>query len=240
MFITFLLGLSAALSAWVDEEKPCGHAHKGGFLRDMQPTLEQQKIDIRYYGLDLDLDLATNSMASEFVVNFDVVDTSLTTIELDYSTDNPGVGNITVNTVLLDGDTVAFTHNNDILSIPLLHGPTLNQLMSVEIFSDAGPAGNQDNYGFNWDYEFSQRAIWTSSQPYNARDWWPSVDYPRDKADSVDIVVTLADHMIVASNGRLVSDLDNGDGTKTWHWHVGHPIATYLVSLSIYEFYSLV
>ena len=237
MSIAILLASGVSLSAWVEEEKPCGHAHEAGFLRDMQPTLEQQKIDIRYYGLNLDLDLATNSMQTEFVANFVVIDSSLTSIELDYSTGNPGVGNITVNTVLLDGDTVAFTHTNDILSIPLLEDPALNQFMSVEIFSDAGPAGNQDNYGFNWDYEFSQRAIWTSSQPYNARDWWPSVDYPRDKADSVDIVVTIADHMIVASNGRLVSDLDNGDGTITWHWHVGHPIATYLVSLSIYEFY---
>ncbi len=237
IFISLVLVMSAALNAWIDEEKPCGHAESGGFLRDMQPSLEQQKIDIRYYGLDLDLDLATNSMLTEFVVNLVVIDTSLTTIELDYSTDNPGVGNITVNTVLLDGDTVAFTHNNDMLSIPLLETPTMNQFMSVEIFSDAGPAGNQDNYGFNWDYELSQRAIWTSSQAYRGREWWPSVDYPRDKADSVDIVVTLADHMIVASNGRLISNLDNGDGTKTWHWHVGHPIASYLVSLSIYEFY---
>jgi aminopeptidase N len=234
-----LAGLIFSISAmsFTDEEKPCGRAEGGQFLRDMQPTSEQQKIDVRYYGLNLDMDIATTSMDKAFVVKFVVIDTTLETIELDYSTSNPGVGNVTVNLVLLDGDTVAFSHSNDMLSIPLQSTPVLNNLMTLEIFAAAGPGSNQDNYGFNWDYEMGQRAIWTSSQPYNARDWWPSVDYPRDKADSVDIVVTIDDYMTVASNGRLLSNSDNGDGTRTWHWHVGHPIATYLVSLSIYEFY---
>lgn len=237
--LLILLGMvfSVTALAFTEEEKPCGHARENLFHRDMQPTSEQQKIDVGYYRLNLDMDIATTSMEKEFSVRFKVIDISLSTIELDYSTYNPGVGDITVNTVLLDGDTVSFSHANDMLSIPLSVSPELNQEMSVQIFAESGPAANQDNYGFNWDYEFSQRAIWTSSQPYNARDWWPSVDYPRDKADSVDIVVTIDDYMVVASNGRLISSLENGDGTKTWHWHVGYPIATYLVSLSIYEFY---
>ena len=237
MVMLLSLIVSVNSQAFTDEEKPCGRAQGNQFLRDMQPTSEQQKIDVGYYSLNLDMDIATTSMEKEFSVTFTIIDTTLSTIELDYSTDNPGVGNITVTSILLDGDAVSFSHENDMLSIPLTEIPALNQEMTLQIFSETGPAPNQDNYGFNWDYEFSQRAIWTSSQPYNARDWWPSVDYPRDKADSVDIVVTIDDYMVVASNGRLVSSLDNGDGTKTWHWHVGYPIATYLVSLSIYEFY---
>ncbi|NQV43065.1 MAG: T9SS type A sorting domain-containing protein [Candidatus Marinimicrobia bacterium] len=237
--ISAILGLIVSISgmSFIDEEKPCGYAHQDQFLRDMQPTSEQQKIDITYYGLNFDMDIATTSMVSEFLLHLVVVDTSLETIELDYSTNSPGVGNTTVTAVYLDGDSLAFSHLNDILSIPLNETPVMGQQMSVAIYSESGPASNQDDSGFNWDYEFSQRAIWTYSQPYNAREWWPSVDYPRDKADSADIVVTIDDYMVVASNGRLVSDTDNGDGTKTWHWHVGHPIASYLVSLSIYEFY---
>ena len=234
-----LLGLvlATSLMAFVEEEKPCGHAHREGWLRDMSPTTEQQKIDIRYYALELDLDIATTSISNQFLVELVVVDTSLEVIELDYSTDNPGVGNITVSNVLLDGDSVFFYHSNDLLQIPISASLEVGQLVTVTIFSESGPAVNRDDQGFNWDYENGQRAIWTNSQPYAARDWWPSVDYPRDKADSVDIVVTLADYMTVASNGRLISVLENEDNTKTWHWHVGHPIATYLVSLSIYQFY---
>jgi len=221
-----------------DEEKSCGYAEADQLFRDIAPTTEQLKMDMRYYSLNLDLDIATTSMACDFQAVLTVLDSTLETLELDYSTDNPGVGNITVNTVLVDGDTSAFTHFNDLLQIPLTTAVDTGQTITVRILAEAGPAGNHDDQGFDWDYEFSQRAIWTNSQPYDARDWWPCVDYPRDKPDSVDIVVTLADYMTVASNGRLVSNTDNNDGTRTWHWHEGHPIATYLVSLSIYEFYT--
>ncbi len=234
-----LLGilLTTRLWAFIDEEKPCGHAYHDAILWDMAPTTEQQKMDVQYYSLDMNLDIATTSTSNEFLVEFTILDTTLEIIELDYSTDNTGVGDITVTNVYLDGDSVFFYHGNDLLRIPLVGSVELGQLISVRIISESGPATNHDDQGFNWDYENSKRAIWTNSQPYDARDWWPSVDYPRDKADSVDIKITVDDYMTVASNGRLVSSVDNGDGSKTWHWHVGHPIATYLVSLSIYEFY---
>ena len=83
--ISVILGLLVSIGgmSFTNKEKPCGHAHGGQFLRDMQPTSEQQKIDIRYYGLNLDMDIATTSMEKAFVVKFVVVDTSLETIELD-------------------------------------------------------------------------------------------------------------------------------------------------------------
>jgi len=235
--IIFGLISFASLLGFIDEEKPCGHAYRDAFLRDMEPTTEQQKIDVRYYALDMDMDISTTSMSNEFLVEFVVIDTTLEIIELDYSTDNTGVGDITISNVYLDGDSVFFYHGNDLLRIPLLETAAIGQLISVRILSESGPASNRDDQGFNWDYENGLRAIWTNSQPYDARDWWPSVDYPRDKADSVDIKITIDDHMTVASNGRLVSSNSNEPGKKTWHWHVGHPIATYLVSLSIYDFY---
>ena len=77
----------------------------------------------------------------------------------------------------------------------------------------------------------------TLSEPFFARTWWPCKDHPTDKADSVDIYVTIDDDLVVASNGSLVSIIDNGDGTKTTHWHESYPIATYLVSLAIADYY---
>ncbi|MCB0284807.1 MAG: T9SS type A sorting domain-containing protein, partial [Calditrichaeota bacterium] len=75
--------------------------------------------------------------------------------------------------------------------------------------------------------------VWTLSEPYGAKYWWPCKDTPIDKADSVDIVVTVPENQIVASNGTLVSDIFNGDGSRTFHWQEKYPIATYLVSLAI-------
>ena len=235
--LILILGLGLQVLAFIDEEKPCGHAQPAGFLRDMAPTTEQQKLDMHYYAINFDLDISDNSMVQSFTVNFEVVDSTVQVFELDYSTNNPGVGVITVETVILNGDTTTFTHSGDLLQVPAPEGVQNGDLFAIQIFAHAGPAANRDDQGFNWDYENGQRSIYTNSQPYSARDWWPSVDYPRDKADSMDIVVTIEESFVVASNGRLISNAGNGNGTRTWHWHVGHPIATYLVSLSIYNFY---
>jgi hypothetical protein len=77
--------------------------------------------------------------------------------------------------------------------------------------------------------------IWTLSEPFGARDWWPCKDFNDDKADSLDMTCTVPDNLIVASNGVLVSDVDNGS-TRTFHWHTSSPISTYLVSLAIHPY----
>ncbi|MFH2054421.1 MAG: M1 family aminopeptidase, partial [bacterium] len=73
-------------------------------------------------------------------------------------------------------------------------------------------------------------------EPYFARSWWPCKDYPDDKADSVDMIITYPSDLICSSNGSMIMDVDNLNGTRTTHWSVRYPIATYLVSLVITNF----
>ena len=75
--------------------------------------------------------------------------------------------------------------------------------------------------------------IWSLSEPYGAKDWWPCKDHPGDKVDSLDMVVTADSSLNVGSNGSLVSIMINGDGTKTTHWKERYPIAPYLVSVAM-------
>ena len=75
--------------------------------------------------------------------------------------------------------------------------------------------------------------IWSLSQPYGARDWWPCKDHQLDKADSADIIVTCPNGLRVGSNGLLRSTTDNGNGTTTFFWAERYPIATYLISIAV-------
>ena len=78
--------------------------------------------------------------------------------------------------------------------------------------------------------------IWSLSEPYAARTWWPCKDLPRDKADSADIVITVPNNLIVASNGTLREETEiSGDRKRFW-WHEKYPIATYLISIAIYPY----
>ena len=78
--------------------------------------------------------------------------------------------------------------------------------------------------------------VWSLSEPYGAKDWWPCKDHPSEKADSVDIIVTADSSFTVGSNGKLVSEIVNADGTKTTHWKELYPIETYLVSVAMTNF----
>jgi aminopeptidase N len=75
--------------------------------------------------------------------------------------------------------------------------------------------------------------VWTLSEPYGAKDWWPCKDHPLDKADSVDIWVTCSRDFKVASNGKLIGIVNNPDSTHTYKWAERYPIATYLVFVSL-------
>ncbi len=91
--------------------------------------------------------------------------------------------------------------------------------------------------GFKFDEHLGVDHVWTLSEAYCARSWWPCKDDPSDKADSVDIIITVpsAPDFIVASNGTLQSMIQTGD-KKIYHWKENYPITTYLVSLAIYPY----
>lgn len=92
-------------------------------------------------------------------------------------------------------------------------------------FVQANPAGNP--------------ALWTLSEPYGARDWWPCKQDLNDKVDSIDIIVRTPQQYRVASNGLLVSEILEGSD-KIFHWRHRYPIPAYLVAISVtrYAVYS--
>jgi hypothetical protein len=88
-------------------------------------------------------------------------------------------------------------------------------------------------FGFNT--VNSRQLIWSLSEAYGARTWWPCKDAPEDKADSVDFTFTASNALTTVSNGTLVSRQDDGT-LATTHWHESYPIASYLVSVAAYPY----
>ena len=75
------------------------------------------------------------------------------------------------------------------------------------------------------------RQIWTQGQGEDNRHWFPCYDYPSDKATS-EVRMTVDTALEALSNGRLVSRVENGDGTATWHYALAKPHSSYLVMLA--------
>ncbi len=76
------------------------------------------------------------------------------------------------------------------------------------------------------------RQIWSQGEDDNNHDWFPTYDFPNDKM-SWELAATVPAEYTAVSNGRLVADTKNADGTRTMTWRQEKPSATYLVSLIV-------
>ncbi len=77
--------------------------------------------------------------------------------------------------------------------------------------------------------------IWTQGEPDEARHWFPSFDFPSDKA-TTEQYITANRNETVVGNGALVEKTDNPDGTSTHHFKMDVPFSTYLVSFVVGEY----
>ncbi|MCH8960255.1 MAG: HEAT repeat domain-containing protein [Bacteroidetes bacterium] len=76
-----------------------------------------------------------------------------------------------------------------------------------------------------------KRQIWTSNAPEESRHWFPVFDFPGDKLTS-ELLVTVEEPLRVLSNGRLVEQATNDDGTITSRFVQDQPHAPHLVMLT--------
>jgi aminopeptidase N len=75
--------------------------------------------------------------------------------------------------------------------------------------------------------------MWSLSEPYGARDWWPCKNGLDDKADSIDVMVTHPSIYKAASNGLLQSEAAASGGKTITHWKHRYPIASYLICFAV-------
>ena len=198
-------------------------------LAETSQTLSQADYDVKYYALELAMDPVSGTISGFVIIQGKVTAASLATVDLDLD-DNMVVSQVIVPAT---GIPLVFSHPGDRLFVTLDRTYLLSEPFTILVQYAGAP--DESLGGFGFDMHSGEPMIWSLSEPFGARTWWPCKDVPSDKADSVDVKITVPEDLIVASNGRLVSTVDNGT-TKTYHWHEGYPIATYLVSVAIHPY----
>ncbi|MFQ5603083.1 MAG: M1 family aminopeptidase [bacterium] len=194
------------------------------FVKPAALISAQDKFDVHYYKLDIDVDPTTEVVKGFVEIKARAKVDQFSTVALDFRT------NLVVEGV--SQEAASYHHQNDVLQIQLSQVKQSGEEFAIRVDYRGQPAEN--SFGsFGFDYHRGAPIIWSLSEPYFARNWWPCKDVPNDKADSVDVILTVPEELIAVSNGSLISNTNNGDGTRTFHWHEGYPITTYLVSLAI-------
>jgi len=189
-------------------------------------------IDVTYYKLNLTVTYSPEYLTGIVNINAKSNIDNLDSFFLDLAE------NLTVDSVISEGLNLGIKHSLDKLNIYLNKSYGWGESISLTIFYRGHPRSS-GNRGFIFSSRNGKPAIWTLSEPYSSRDWWPCKDTPADKADSADIWITCPGDLIAVSNGTLIDEKENVDGTTTYKWKSSYPIANYLISLAIsdYEVY---
>jgi aminopeptidase N len=77
--------------------------------------------------------------------------------------------------------------------------------------------------------------VWTQCQDEDARYWLPCNDPPNQK-QTTEMIATVPGGWYALSNGRLLEEKTNRNGTRTFHWFQEQPHSTYLITLAAGEF----
>ena len=190
-------------------------------------SANQTDYDVTFYDIALLIDPVGQTVTGTVTMRAEVVSLSLATAEVDL------LDNMTVTAVFNASGALAYTHSADRVTVTLDRMYTNGETFEVSIQYTGTPSASAGAFGFNT--VAGQHMIWSLSEPFGARSWWPCKDVPSDKADSVDIAITVPTGLIVASNGNLAAVVPDTTHV-TYQWEERYPIATYLVSVAIHPY----
>jgi hypothetical protein len=194
------------------------------WLETDQITDNQEKYDVHYYLFDYDYNVSFNTASpTAFTeVRLEVIDGPVTDIELNFGHTH------TVDSIKVNMIPAVFQHAENILEIQLDRSYDNLENISLVIYYRGESRPLVADYN-------GKPLFWTIFEPYGARNTFPCKDTPKDKADSIDIKLTVPEGMMAVSNGLLVSKTIQGRNTTYW-WKTKYPIATYLIFIAAYEY----
>ncbi|HEY3131917.1 MAG TPA: M1 family aminopeptidase [Acidobacteriota bacterium] len=182
--------------------------------------------DLLHVALDLNLDYPKLAFQGIVAHKLSPLRGGLATITFDCG------ARLNIESCEIDGQKAPFSRDGEKLRIAAEHALAPGQVVTVTIHYRSG----ERHDGFHWikptSTEPQRVGFWTGGQPDHNHGWIPVWDYPNDFATSETRVTVPADWFVVG-NGALKSNTLSSDGaTRTFHWQMEQPHATYLLSLA--------
>ncbi|WP_322795031.1 M1 family aminopeptidase [Tepidiforma sp.] len=128
-----------------------------------------------------------------------------------------------------------FEYDGARLVVDIGEGRKRGQELAIAISYEAQPRIGMYFIAPDAGYPDKPVQVWTQCQDEDTRYWLPCFDHPSDKFTS-DVAVTVPGNWFALSNGRLLQEKANRDGTRTFHWHQDRPHPAYLLTIAAGEF----
>jgi len=192
----------------------------------------QPGVDAQHYVFRLTLLTSdSNQIQGEAAVTLRITRDDVRDVWLDFTSATTGGKGMTVSTVTVAGQSVAFTHRDNRLKLGVPAGTKAGQNVTF-VINYKGEPGNGLRLLNNI---HGERTAFSENWYNQARQWLPMIDHPPDKATGEFIVTTKADYQVI-SNGALVEQLDLPGGQRRTHWRQSVPISSWLYSLGVARF----
>lgn len=199
-------------------------------LLNFQVNPNTQNYDITYHELRFTVDPAVYNISGVVKTTFTAL-SAMNTVTFDMATA------LTVSSVTMNNANLTFTQANYELVINLPTSLAAGSSATVTItYSGAPPTGEA---AFTTDVHNGTPVLYTLSEPYGARDWWPCKQDLNDKINSIDIYITAPSSYVSVANGWQQSEVTVGNSKTTFFKH-NYPIPAYLVAIAVtnYQIYN--
>ena len=194
-------------------------------IQNLRVNPNTQNYDITYHELRFSVDPNnTIPFINGIVKTTFTALSNMNTVTFDMATA------LVVSSVSMNSTNLTFSQSNYELNITLPTTVTTGNSATLEITYAGSPP--QAEGAFTRGTHSGTPIIFTLSEPFGARDWWPCKQDLNDKIDSFDIYISCPDAFIGVSNGLLQSSVTAG-GITTRHFRHNYPIPAYLISLNV-------
>jgi len=181
--------------------------------------------DVKYYRCEWEVDPAVRYINGKVTVYYVITDAA-TDISLDL------MAPLIVDSVMQHGVALNINQTSTTIQINFPSTVAAGTLDSLSVYYQGVPTTT--GFGsFIQDNHAGTPVMWSLSEPYGARDWWPCKNWNDDKADSIDVYVTAPSQYTAASNGLLQSITPISGARNVTHWKHRYPIATYLMCFAV-------
>ena len=228
-FAFALAGLCMAfllLTRPVDAQRPGAP----GLGDSLFPQLGNGGYDVQHYSIDLRFSPERNHISATATISA-IATQALSRFNLDLQ-------GMQVHSVAINGARAHFERRDAELIITPPQPLAADQPFTAAVIYEGVPQPITDpsvpfiDLGWQrWNDDFYAAA----SQPSGSMNWFPCNNHPADKA-SFSLRITVPQPLTAASNGILAQVVDHDDGTRTFHWQMDDPMATYLAMVAVGDF----
>ena len=181
--------------------------------------------DITYHRLDFTINPSVKFITGKVTTTYTALE-NMNTITFDFA------NQLTASSVKIGTTNLTFSEsgsNELVINLPSTQLQGTSATIEVN-YSGVPPANGFDS--FVQTTHSGSPIIWTLSEPFGARDWWPCKQDLNDKINSIDVYITAPSQYVSVANGVETTPPVISGGNKTTHFHHNYPIPAYLIAIA--------